>query len=246
MNTPPLNSTAVGWMKAGVRVKLAGKAFQLGDGAALAAQEGRQVARDRRVLRVGQAELRQAGARAAERAAPRRPPAGRSLRAMVARDLVARQLGADRAADQLGAAARARRPARRRGARTSRRAGAPWRRGRRGSARASARRRASCPAAASLRATTCGQRQVHVVAAEQDVVADGDAVQLQVALALAHGDQREVAGAAADVDDQDDVARLHLLAPARRRWPGSSCRAPPAALRAASACRSRRRGRPRP
>ena len=58
------------------------------------------------------------------------------------------------------------------------------------------------------------EREVHVVAAEQDVVADRDALQLEVALALEHGDQREVAGAAADVDDEDDVADLHLLAPA--------------------------------
>jgi hypothetical protein len=59
-----------------------------------------------------------------------------------------------------------------------------------------------------------GQRQVHVVAAEQDVLADRDAVQFEVAVAFEHGDQREVAGAAADIDDQDDVARPHLLAPA--------------------------------
>ena len=58
------------------------------------------------------------------------------------------------------------------------------------------------------------EREVHVVAAEQDVVADRDAVQLEVAVALEHRDQREVAGAAADVDDEDDVARPHLLAPA--------------------------------
>ena len=58
------------------------------------------------------------------------------------------------------------------------------------------------------------EREVHVVAAEQDVVADRDAMQFQVAFALDDGDQREVGGAAADVDDEDDVADLHLLAPA--------------------------------
>ncbi len=59
-----------------------------------------------------------------------------------------------------------------------------------------------------------GQRQVHIVAAQQDVVAHGHAVRFELAIAFQDRDQREVAGAAADVDHQDDVARLHLLAPA--------------------------------
>ncbi len=58
-----------------------------------------------------------------------------------------------------------------------------------------------------------GQRQVHVVAAQQDVLADGQARQGQVAPFVGHGDQGEVGRPAADVADQDDVADLDLLAP---------------------------------
>ena len=42
----------------------------------------------------------------------------------------------------------------------------------------------------------------------------GDAVRFELAVALEDGDQRKVAGTAADVDHQDDVARCDLLAPA--------------------------------
>ena len=59
-----------------------------------------------------------------------------------------------------------------------------------------------------------GQRQVHVVAAQQNMFAHGDAVQFQLAALLQHRNQRKVAGAAAHVDDQDDVAGLDLFAPA--------------------------------
>jgi hypothetical protein len=45
------------------------------------------------------------------------------------------------------------------------------------------------------------------------VLAHGNALQLQIAIALQHGDQRQVGGAAAHVHDQDDVAMLDLLAP---------------------------------
>ena len=67
-----------------------------------------------------------------------------------------------------------------------------------------------------------GQRQIHVVAAEQDVFADADALQLQVAGDIGHRDQAEIGGAAADVAHQDDVARRHRIAPlpAGPRGPG--------------------------
>ena len=58
-----------------------------------------------------------------------------------------------------------------------------------------------------------GQGQVHVVAAQQDVVADRHAGQHQLARLLADGDQRQVGGAAAHVADQHHVADLDLLAP---------------------------------
>ncbi len=51
-----------------------------------------------------------------------------------------------------------------------------------------------------------GQREIDVVAAEQDVFADGDAFQLQFAFAFGDGDQGEIGGAAADIDDQHEVA----------------------------------------
>jgi hypothetical protein len=57
------------------------------------------------------------------------------------------------------------------------------------------------------------QRQVHVVAAQQDVFADRDTMQLKIAFAFDHRDQRQVGRAAAHVHNQDDVADLHLLAP---------------------------------
>ena len=46
------------------------------------------------------------------------------------------------------------------------------------------------------------------------MLADGDAVQFEVAVAFEDRDQRKIAGAAAHINDQDDVARPHLLAPA--------------------------------
>ena len=48
------------------------------------------------------------------------------------------------------------------------------------------------------------EREVHVVAAEQQVIADGDALEPELAAARARRDQREVGRAAADVDDQHE------------------------------------------
>jgi hypothetical protein len=168
------------------------------------------VAGDGGILRVGQAELGQAGAAATLRAIG---DGGRREEAFEqgGGQFVARQLAADRAADQLGAAAGddqrhlldfgiAEQRLLGRSAGVGQRAQLP------GVELAALRRQ--------LAGDGIGQRQVHVVAAEQDVLADGDAVQFERAFALEHGDQREVAGAAADIDDQDDVAGPHLLAPA--------------------------------
>ena len=72
----------------------------------------------------------------------------------------------------------------------------------------------SCvPCCASLPRTAWAKRQVHVVAAEQDVLAYGHALQVQIAVLLRHLDQTEVGGAAAHVADQDRLADLHLLTP---------------------------------
>ena len=86
-----------------------------------------------------------------------------------------------------------------------------------------ARGRALCPSAFEPRAHGVRQRQVHVVAAEQDVIADGDALEREVAVGLADGDQREVGGAAADVADQHDVADGRAACASRRpRWPSQA------------------------
>src|SRR5690606_4055476 len=58
-----------------------------------------------------------------------------------------------------------------------------------------------------------GERKIHIVAAEQDVIADGDAPQRQIAVLLRDRDQAEVGRPAADIADQDQVADLDALAP---------------------------------
>ncbi len=58
-----------------------------------------------------------------------------------------------------------------------------------------------------------GKCQIHVVATEQDVLADADALQLQIAGDIRHGDQAEIGGAAADIAHQNDVAGRHRIAP---------------------------------
>ena len=65
------------------------------------------------------------------------------------------------------------------------------------------------------------EREVHVVAAEEDVVADGDAAQRERAVLLGDGDETQVGRAAADVADENDVADPHLPSPcfARARDP---------------------------
>ena len=64
-----------------------------------------------------------------------------------------------------------------------------------------------------LRSTEVREREVHVVAAEQEVVAHGDARQLERPALVGHRDQAEVGGAAADVAHERDVADPHELAP---------------------------------
>ena len=59
-----------------------------------------------------------------------------------------------------------------------------------------------------------GQGQVHVVAAHQQVIADGDSPQHQLALLLGGADQRQVGRAAADVADQQRVADRKRSPPA--------------------------------
>ena len=47
------------------------------------------------------------------------------------------------------------------------------------------------------------------------MVSDRDALELQFAGAFGNGNQREVGGAAADIDDENEIARFHLFAPVR-------------------------------
>ena len=70
------------------------------------------------------------------------------------------------------------------------------------------------PDAAELLLDVMRQRQVDVVAAEHQVVADGDAPEARAGRRLDDGDQAEVGRAAADVADQDQLARPHLALPA--------------------------------
>ena len=57
------------------------------------------------------------------------------------------------------------------------------------------------------------QRQVHVVAAQQDVVPNGDAFQRQFAVLFGNHNEAEIRGAAADVAHQHQVADLDSAAP---------------------------------
>ena len=58
------------------------------------------------------------------------------------------------------------------------------------------------------------KREIHVVATQQDVVADGHTGERHVAVFGGHRNERKVGGAAADVHDQHHVAGLDLFAEA--------------------------------
>ena len=69
------------------------------------------------------------------------------------------------------------------------------------------------PVSAKSPGHVVGQGQVHVVAADQQVVAHGDPLEHQLALFFATLDQRQVGRAAADVADQQRVAHRQPLPP---------------------------------
>jgi hypothetical protein len=58
-----------------------------------------------------------------------------------------------------------------------------------------------------------GEREIDIVAAQEDVFADGDAFEGEFAIGFADGDEREIGGAAADVDDEDEGAGVDAFAP---------------------------------
>jgi hypothetical protein len=64
-----------------------------------------------------------------------------------------------------------------------------------------------------LLANAVGEGEIHVVAAEQDVIAHRNAHQLEGAARFDRRDRGEVGGASTDVDDQNDIAHLDFLAP---------------------------------
>ena len=175
----------------------------------LAAQEGRQMACDGGVLRIGQAQLRQTCA-GAGLGLVADGHLGEEAFDQHGQHFVARDFGADAATNQLAATA-----------------GHDHGHGLQAGVsqqlflgRAAAMcQRAGLPGVqlfafgGQLARHAIGQRQVHVVAAEQNVLAHGNALQLEVAIALQHGDQREVGRTTAHVHHQDDVAMLDLLAP---------------------------------
>ena len=75
-----------------------------------------------------------------------------------------------------------------------------------------------------------GQGKVHIVAAQQNVFPDGDPVQFQflreAAGRLGDGDEAEVGRAAADVADEDEIARGNLMVPGNRALVGLRVRDP--------------------
>jgi hypothetical protein len=78
-----------------------------------------------------------------------------------------------------------------------------------------------------LRFDGAGEGEVHIVAAEEDVFADGDAFEGEFARIVGDADEGEVGGAAADVDNEDKGAGVDAFAPVggvrarRRRRPGA-------------------------
>ena len=164
---------------------------------------------DDRVRRVGQPELLQAARRAS--------PCGRSVTSVsgkkpssttassVARSSFAATVFATRPEPRDGTAMGA--SVERRVVRTI----APWRGSRAWIRARNCHASMVLPAVSSLRLQGVGQREIHVVAAEQDVLADADALELELAGLFSDGDEAEVGGAAADVADQDDIARATCL-----------------------------------
>src|SRR5580704_19254609 len=71
-----------------------------------------------------------------------------------------------------------------------------------------------------------GERQIHIVAAKQNVFANADALKFQAARDICYSDQAEIGCAAADIADQHDIAMSNQVAPrsARLRGPGVECR----------------------
>ena len=120
-----------------------------------------------------------------------------------------------RAADQLRAAARDHH--RRAAVRGRRRAASPSPRARPAPASRTARRRARALAARARPSRSSASARSMLSPPSRMWSPTATRSSCRSPSRFAHGDQREVAGAAADVDDQDHVADLHLLAEAAAR-----------------------------
>ena len=174
-------------------------------------EEGGQVAGDRRVGLVGQPQLAETGHRGPRRTIAHLAPREKSLQQQAA-DAGAIDLDGDCAADHPAAAAEDRdrvflhaRIAGQKGL-LGRPAGMPE-----GDRLPGVELHALFGEASG---DEMGQGQVHVVAADQQVVAHGQPLQDQFALLFGHADQRQVGGAAADIADQQGIADGEALPPA--------------------------------
>ena len=56
------------------------------------------------------------------------------------------------------------------------------------------------------------KRQVHIVAAQKNVIADGDTRELKIAVFLSDADERKIGCPSADIHDENDVSQFDLLA----------------------------------
>ena len=210
--TPPLNSTAVGI-------------------AAEPAEELGEVAGDRRIVRRRAGPSRGGRRRGASARSRRRRTVGKKPSTSIASACSRVSSALHRAADQLASRARGSRSAptsaRSSPSSTLLRAAA------RVDERALLHRIERLARIGELLARDRGEREVHVVAAEQDVIADRDPLEREVAVVARDLDQREVGGAAADVAHEHDVARRRGPCATPRRARRGTRRTRPAAPRAA-------------
>ena len=73
------------------------------------------------------------------------------------------------------------------------------------------------PTAGKIAGELIRERQVHVVAAEQDMIADGQAGECEIAVDVGGGDESEIRRAAADVANEKRIADLYLFCARVRR-----------------------------
>ncbi len=199
LSAPPLKRMASG--------RPSGWSLVDGAVAGVLAHEGGEVARHLRLAGEGQPPLLQAGARRLARRGVRRGERKEAVHHQLLH-LAARQRAAENAAHHgAPAAAEADRHLVRRIVRQQHLLGAAAEAGQGVPALA-------VEALAEARLEPPRQRDVDVVAAEQDVVADRQAVEGQASAVAADADQAEVRGAAADVDDEDQAGLAQQVLPA--------------------------------